>query len=181
MKRPGQLIAVSLVTLGIVAAACGGDNSSSSPTTTGGGTATTAGSATTGGGGTATTTATTAAATTTTAAAKPTPGGKITVRVEAEVGNPWVPANLNCDTACHTRARTFFEPLMAIDATDGKPKPYLAQDVTHSADYQTWTVKLRPNITFTDGTPLNADAVTDNLERCGSLRSLGPRSRTSPA
>jgi ABC-type transport system substrate-binding protein len=170
-KRPGQLIAVSLVTLGIVAAACGGDNSGTSPTTTGGGTATTAGGGATTTGGAATTATT--AGTTTTAAAKPTPGGKITVRVEAEVGNPWEPANMNCDTACQTRARTFFEPLMAFDA-DGNRKPYLAQDVTHSADYQTWTVKLRPNITFTDGTPLNADAVIDNIERQRKSALVGP-------
>jgi peptide/nickel transport system substrate-binding protein len=171
-KRPGQLIGASLLALGLVAAACGGDNSGTSPTTTSGGTATTASGATTTAGGTATTTATTAAATTTTAA-KPVAGGKITVRVEAEVGNPWLPANMNCDTACQTRARTFYEPLMAIDK-DGKPKPYLAQDVTHSADYQTWTVKLRPNITFTDGTPLNADAVIDNIERQRKSALVGP-------
>jgi ABC-type transport system substrate-binding protein len=89
------------------------------------------------------------------------------------VGNPWIPFNINCDTACQTRARTFFESLMAIDST-GKPKPYLAQDVTPSADYQTWTVKLRPNITFTDGTPLNADAVIDNLERARKSPLIGP-------
>ena len=173
MKRPGQLIAVSLVALGVVAAACGGDNKSSSPSTTAGGTATTAGgTATTAGGGTATTATT--AGTTTTAAAKPTPGGKITVRVEAEVANPWTPAAMQCDTACQTRARTFFEPLMAIDATDNKPKPYLAQDLTHSADYQTWTIKLRPNITYTDGTPLNADSLIDNLERQRKSLLVGP-------
>ncbi len=89
--RPGRLIAASVVSLGLIAAACGGDNSSSTATTAGG-TATTAagGSATTAAGG----------ATTTAAAQKPVDGGKITVRVEAEVGNPWAPANLNCDSAC---------------------------------------------------------------------------------
>jgi ABC-type transport system substrate-binding protein len=172
VKRPGQLIAVSLVTLGIVAAACGGDNSSSSPTTTAGGTATTA--TTAAGGGTATTAspATTAAATTTTAA-KPTAGGKITVRVEAEVGNPWEPANMNCDSPCQTRAKTFFDSLMAFDTT-GKVQPYLAQSVTPSSDYTSWTIKLRPNISFTDGTPLNADAVIENLERQRKSPLVGP-------
>jgi ABC-type transport system substrate-binding protein len=92
-------------------------------------------------------------------------GGKMTVRVEAEVANPWTPANMQCDSACQMRARTFFEPLMAIDATNNKPKAFLAESVTHSADYTAWTVKLRPNITFTDGTPLNADAAIDNTNR----------------
>jgi ABC-type transport system substrate-binding protein len=176
VKRPGQLIAVSLVTLGIVAAACGGDNSSSSPTTTAGGTATTAGgtATTAAGGGTATTASpATTAATTTTTAAKPTAGGKITVRVEAEVGNPWEPANMDCESPCQTRAKTFYDSLMAFDTT-GKPQPYLAQDVQHSADYQTWTIKLRPNISFSDGTPLNSDAVIENIERARKSALLGP-------
>ena len=124
--RSGKLIAVGLVSFGLIAAACGGDNSSSTPNTTaGGGTATTAG-----GGGAATT----AGATTTAAAETPVPGGKITVRVEAEVGNPWAPANLNCDSACETRARTFYEPLMALQKSDQSIQPYLLESCTPDAE-----------------------------------------------
>ncbi len=166
IKRPGTLVAISLVTAGLVAAACGGDNSGSSPTTTGATATTAAGTATTAG-----SASTTAAPTTTTA--KPTSGGKITVMVEAEVANPWTPAAMQCDSSCQTRAKTFFDSLMAID-TNGTPKPYLAQDVTHSADYMLWTIKLRPNISFTDGTPLNADAVINNIERQRKSLLVGP-------
>ena len=107
--RSGKLVAGLVVSFGLVAAACGGDNSSSSNTTTGGGATTTAS------GGSASSTGSSSPAPTT---GTPVQGGKITVRVEAEVGNPWAPANLNCDSACETRARTFFEPRMALDATD---------------------------------------------------------------
>jgi peptide/nickel transport system substrate-binding protein len=157
--RPGRLIAASVVSLGLVAAACGGDNSSSTATTAGG-SATTAAS---GSGTTAAGSGTTAAGSLTTE--KPVDGGKITVRVEAEVGNPWAPANLNCDTACETRARTFYEPLMALDGTDQSIKPYLLTSCTPDADFKVWTMKVRPGITFSDGTPLNADVVVDNLQR----------------
>ncbi len=166
--RSGKLIAAGLVSFGLIAAACGGDNSSSTPNTTaGGGTATTAS-----GGGAATTagSATTAAPSTET----PVPGGKITVRVEAEVGNPWAPANLNCDSACETRARTFFEPLMALQKSDQSIQPYLLESCKPDADYKVWTMKVRPGITFSDGTPLNADVVVDNLQRGLKSPLLGP-------
>ena len=164
-------VVVALVCSAFVVAACGGDNSSSQPTTT----AASPGLSTTvvAGGSTTTGAAATTVAATTTTAPQPKPGGKLTVRVESEVGNPWTPANMQCDAACYVRARTFFETPMAIDAADKKPKPYLAQDVTHNADYTVWTMKLRPNISFTDGTPLNADAVVANADRVKKSLLLG--------
>jgi peptide/nickel transport system substrate-binding protein len=81
---------------------------------------------------------------------------------------------MNCDTACETRARTFFEPLMALDGTDQTIKPYLLTSCTPDADYKVWTMKVRPGITFTDGTPLNADVVVDNLQRGLKSPLLGP-------
>jgi ABC-type transport system substrate-binding protein len=86
------------------------------------------------------------------------------VRVEAEVAQPWTPANMQCDSACQMRARTFFEAVGAVD-TNNKVQPFLAQSITHSADFKTWTFKLRPNILFTDGTPLNSASAVDNINR----------------
>ena len=43
--------------------------------------------------------------------------------------------------------------------------PYLAESVEPNADYTVWTIKVRSGVTFHDGTPLNADAVIDNLVR----------------
>ncbi|HEY1278543.1 MAG TPA: ABC transporter substrate-binding protein [Acidimicrobiales bacterium] len=166
-------VVVALVSIGFVTAACGGDNSGSQPTTT----AASPGPASTpvvaGPTSTATSATATSAAPTTTTVPPPKTGGKLTVRVEAEVGNPWTPANMQCDAACYVRARTFFETPMVIDAADKKPKPYLAESVTHNADYTAWTMKLRPNISFTDGTPLNADAVLDNSARVKKSLLLG--------
>ena len=50
-------------------------------------------------------------------------------------------------------ARTVFDPLMII-ADDGTPQPYLAQSVTHNPDYTVWTITLRPNLVFHNGTPV---------------------------
>ncbi|HLY83494.1 MAG TPA: ABC transporter substrate-binding protein [Acidimicrobiales bacterium] len=44
-------------------------------------------------------------------------------------------------------------------------EPGLALSWTPSADAKTWTFKLRPNVTFTDGTPWNADAAVFGLQR----------------
>jgi peptide/nickel transport system substrate-binding protein len=49
-------------------------------------------------------------------------------------------------------------PLAAFDA-DGQAQPYLAQSFTPSSDYRTWTVTMRPGITFQDGEKADAAAV----------------------
>ena len=43
--------------------------------------------------------------------------------------------------------------------------PYPGESVEPASDdFKTWTMKLRPDITFHDGTPLNADAIIANFE-----------------
>jgi ABC-type transport system substrate-binding protein len=74
---------------------------------------------------------------------------------------------MQCDEYCHQRARTFFEPIAEFGA-DLKVHPFLAESLTPNADSTQWTIKVRPGISFTDGTPLNADAMIDNLNRTGN-------------
>jgi peptide/nickel transport system substrate-binding protein len=45
----------------------------------------------------------------------------------------------------------------------GKMVPYLAKSVTMGADAKTWTVVLRPGITYSDGTPFDATNVLMNM------------------
>ena len=47
---------------------------------------------------------------------------------------------------------------------DGEVEPYLAESL-ESEDAQHWTLTLRPDITFHDGTPVDAEAVVFNIER----------------
>jgi peptide/nickel transport system substrate-binding protein len=44
----------------------------------------------------------------------------------------------------------------------------LADSITPNTDYTQWTIKLRSGISFTDGTPLNADALIRNLNETGT-------------
>ncbi len=100
-------------------------------------------------------------------AAEPVMGGHITVSGEAEVANAWTPAAMQCDSYCYVRARTFFDTIAAID-DDGEPVPMLAESFTPNDDYSEWTVKLREGISFTDGTPFNAEAAVYNLQVAGT-------------
>ncbi|GAB2507270.1 ABC transporter substrate-binding protein [Microbacterium petrolearium] len=60
-------------------------------------------------------------------------------------------------------ATQFLEPLVGRDA-DGEIVPWLATDWTTSEDGLTWDLTLRDDVTFTDGTPFDAEAVKANIE-----------------
>ncbi|QGH69637.1 ABC transporter substrate-binding protein [Pseudactinotalea sp. HY158] len=57
----------------------------------------------------------------------------------------------------------YLEPLVGRDAS-GRIQPWLATDWEVSADGLTWDLTLADGITFTDGTPLDAEAVKVNIE-----------------
>ena len=104
----------------------------------------------------------------------PVMGGTLVVAGDAEVTNPWTPKAMQCDSYCQQRARTFYDPLVAV-GSDNLPHPFLAESVTPNADFTEWTIKVRSGIKFHDGTPLNADAVIRNLQEGSSgflLRSV---------
>jgi peptide/nickel transport system substrate-binding protein len=54
---------------------------------------------------------------------------------------------------------------MRYDAKTGTFVPYMAKGLTHNADYTVWTLALRPNVNFSDGTPYNAQAIVSDLKR----------------
>ncbi|MER7007881.1 ABC transporter substrate-binding protein [Dactylosporangium sp. NPDC000555] len=62
------------------------------------------------------------------------------------------------------QALAVYDSLMRLD-DKGIPQPYLAQSMTASSDFKTWTMKLRPDVKFSDDTPLDADAVVFNTKR----------------
>lgn len=66
------------------------------------------------------------------------------------------------------------ESLFSLDE-DGQVVPWLAESAEESSDGLTVTVTLREGITFSDGTPFNADAVVANIEH---LRNPDTKSST---
>jgi peptide/nickel transport system substrate-binding protein len=57
-----------------------------------------------------------------------------------------------------------YASLTNIDAK-GNPQPGLAQGWTYNADGTQVTFHLRPNLKFSDGTPVNAEAIKDGIVR----------------
>ncbi|HLG91508.1 MAG TPA: ABC transporter substrate-binding protein [Acidimicrobiales bacterium] len=104
--------------------------------------------------------------------ATPKPGGSLNVGVESEV-NGFNPQSARFDPGGILYARTVFDPLAAYDL-NGNVQPYLAQSITHNADYTQWTVTLRSGIKFHDGTALDANALKMNLDGLISSPLTGP-------
>ena len=89
-------------------------------------------------------------------------GGTLRYGIEAETDgiNP-TESSLSAPGLMMTNA--VFDTLAAV-AADGTVVPYLAESFTPSEDLKSWTMALRPGITFHDGEPLNADAVVATFE-----------------
>lgn len=61
---------------------------------------------------------------------------------------------------------SFFADNLAFRDYDGKVKPHLAKSWEVSEDGLVWTLHIREGVHFHDGTPLNAEAVKANFDRC---------------
>jgi peptide/nickel transport system substrate-binding protein len=91
----------------------------------------------------------------------PKKGGSLVFGVDAEESG-FDPTQARFDEVGVMYARTVFDPLTIITA-NGDWAPYLAQTVVPNASYTAWTITLRPNVTFHDGTPCNGAALVTNL------------------
>jgi peptide/nickel transport system substrate-binding protein len=75
------------------------------------------------------------------------------------------PVNLNANSGADAPSSfAVFGALVYGDPSDGTVKPHMADSLT-STDGVVWTLKLKPNIKFTDGTPYDANAVKFNWLR----------------
>jgi peptide/nickel transport system substrate-binding protein len=168
-RRFGRTAAAALIAFSLAAAACGGDDDGAVSDTT---TPTTPAPDDDGDGdgddGNGDDTATTTPAPVVTeppaSEVEPVYGGRVVVAGEAEVANPWTPAAMQCDSFCQMRARTFYDPLIVVDANLDW-RPFLAESIDVNDDATVFTIKVREGIQFHDGTDLDADAVMDNINR----------------
>src|SRR5580704_1977712 len=88
---------------------------------------------------------------------KPKKGGSLVFGVDAEESG-FNPTTARFDEVGVMYARTVFDPLAIIDA-QGAWQPYLAQSVIPNTDNTAWTITVRPNIAFHDGTPCDGAAL----------------------
>jgi peptide/nickel transport system substrate-binding protein len=94
---------------------------------------------------------------------KPKEGGKVTIAMEAETTTGWCLPEAQLAAAGIQVARAIYDTLTVPDAQNNYV-PFLASKIDHNANYTTWTITVRDGIKFHDGTPLNAQAVKDNLD-----------------
>lgn len=90
----------------------------------------------------------------------PVTGGSLTVGIVAEIDGFYPPSN-HWDTNGFIYANALYDPLCAI-AADGSIQPYLCKSITANSTYDTWTMTLRPNVTFHDGSALTSAVVLSN-------------------
>ncbi len=162
-RRPLALLAATTAALGLIAGACGSSGGGEGTDTKPAGTAA-PGTAAPGSEAPSSEAPGSEAPATEAPAPAPTPGGKVIMGIEADTSSPWVPAEMVCALSCHQLIKSVFDPLV-VPNQDGGWSPYLLESLTPNADYTTWTMKLRPGITFHDGTPLDGAALVDNVTR----------------
>ncbi|ODU01639.1 MAG: hypothetical protein ABS81_20210 [Pseudonocardia sp. SCN 72-86] len=86
-------------------------------------------------------------------------GGTLTIGEDREIVS-FDPTVQNANPA----AAAIYDSLMKVQP-DGSVAPFLAESMTTTDNGKTWTLKLRQGVTFSDGTPLDAQAVVTNVQR----------------
>jgi peptide/nickel transport system substrate-binding protein len=95
----------------------------------------------------------------------PEPGGTITFAQNAEgFGYDTAKFSTNAVTSDQPKLFAVYDALVYTEPLTGNVVPELATSMT-TADAIVWTMKIRPNVKFTDGTAFDAAAVKFNWER----------------
>ncbi len=96
-----------------------------------------------------------------TEAPAPRKGGELTMGTESDVAS--LEPGVAAQPADKVITLGIFDPLMTYE--DGEITPFLAESLEASDDLTTYEMVLRPDVTFHDGTPLNAEAVVKHFDR----------------
>jgi peptide/nickel transport system substrate-binding protein len=140
VKRSRAFFA-ALVVMGLLAAACGDDGDSDAGQ---------------GGGGTAATTS---------AAKQPVTGGVLNMATFSEPASLDTLVSTGSGTTGGIEMAAIYDTIMRFDPASGKYEGRTAESLTPNADFTEYTIKLKPNIKFSDGTAYDATAVVFGLNR----------------
>lgn len=102
------------------------------------------------------------------------PAGSATIVVKADQASldPVTFSGVNRDTSGQ-RGIAIFDVLVYEDPVSGSVVPSLAESLT-TEDGTVWQLRLRPDLEFSDGTPLDAEAVKFNWERVQDPENKSP-------
>jgi peptide/nickel transport system substrate-binding protein len=90
-------------------------------------------------------------------------GGSLRYAVEAETGDGWCLQEAQLAISGILVARAIYDTL-TVPNSEGEFVPYLAKSVEPNDDFTQWTITIRDDVTFHDGTPLTAEVVKNNLD-----------------
>jgi ABC-type transport system substrate-binding protein len=110
---------------------------------------------------------------------KPVKGGSMTMGIDTEESG-FDPTSARWDEGGFLYGRSVFDPIAIVNA-QGQVEPYLAQSITSNADFTSFTITLKPNIVFHDGTPLDGSALLLNLQKQKESALVGPAFATNIA
>jgi peptide/nickel transport system substrate-binding protein len=94
----------------------------------------------------------------------PVDGGTLRIGLDREVNSLDPAIGQIVSQSTMAVASTMYDALFTY-GDDGQIVPQLAQGAEHSDDLLTWTVTVQPNVTFSNGDPLDAQAVIDHVTR----------------
>jgi peptide/nickel transport system substrate-binding protein len=96
---------------------------------------------------------------------EPTEGGTVTFGAFAEPTVLDPAETIVAGSTGGLEMAAIYDVLMRWDSAENKVVPQLAESLTSDDDHTTWTLQLRDGVTFSDGTPLDAEAVAWSLAR----------------
>lgn len=96
---------------------------------------------------------------------EPQGGGTLTVAEYTDIRSldPTV-THANGSTGGNAMA-AIFDPLVRYDTANDSVEPWLAESLESNDDDTVWTLNLRDGVQFSDGTPVDAEAVVGSIER----------------
>lgn len=106
---------------------------------------------------------------------EPKRGGRLTYAINVETPS-LDPAF--CGVQSFDRCAPIFGTLLRYDLEKKDFTGQMAESF-ESTDGKTWTLKLRPNVKFSDGTPFDGEAVVFNWDRIKDPKTLSPSARVT--
>ncbi|MFE6508420.1 ABC transporter substrate-binding protein [Nocardioides sp. NPDC057767] len=101
---------------------------------------------------------------------EPVDGGTLTYGAYAEPTSLDPAVTIAAATTGGNEMANIFDTLVTFDPEKQKFVPRLAESIEPDADFTTWTLRLRDDVKFSDGTPLDAAAVVWSQQRYASAK-----------
>lgn len=96
---------------------------------------------------------------------EPATGGTLTFATYSEARSLDPATTISSGSSGGIQMAAVYDVLLRYDPASGTYEPRLAKSFEPNEDATVWTLRLRRGVTFSDGAPLDADAVVGSIER----------------